>query len=309
MLLEINGRPLFAIPGTFPFYRDLQAGMTGPDVMQLQVALKAAGYSVTADGALGGGTIGALQKMYAAAGYSPATTAAAVPQQDPPTEQTGAAGASTTTGPAAPTLVFPRSELLVLSATPAYIVDVPLVGTNVAASTSLTVEHGDVVASADLDNSVAARLKVGMSVSLDAGQGGRIQAVIRSMAPTAPTSAPSSDAQGAPASRGSSESSSASSGQTHVQISAAGPAPVPTQLLRQQVLATISVHLAAADALIVPTIAVVPAGNGNPHIFKRQPDGSFRSIEVQEIATLNGKSAVTPTQSDQLSVGDLVKVG
>lgn len=44
-LLAINGRPLLVLPGRFSFYREIAAGMTGPDVAQLQAGLAAAGFT------------------------------------------------------------------------------------------------------------------------------------------------------------------------------------------------------------------------------------------------------------------------
>lgn len=39
VLAELSGRPVIALPGAFPAYRDLMPGMTGPDVAQLRTAL------------------------------------------------------------------------------------------------------------------------------------------------------------------------------------------------------------------------------------------------------------------------------
>ena len=41
---EVSGRPLFALRGNVPAYRDLKLGMTGSDVTQLQRALRDLGY-------------------------------------------------------------------------------------------------------------------------------------------------------------------------------------------------------------------------------------------------------------------------
>ncbi|MCX5377325.1 peptidoglycan-binding protein [Streptomyces sp. NBC_00091] len=72
-LVEVSGRPVFALPGALPVYRDLKPGATGKDVGQLQASLKALGHSTGSDpeGTYGAGTKAAVTKFYAALGYSP----------------------------------------------------------------------------------------------------------------------------------------------------------------------------------------------------------------------------------------------
>ena len=69
VVLEINAQPVFALPGAFPFFRDLRTGDTGRDVEQLQRALNTAGYSTTADGIFGLETERSLTSLYADHGY------------------------------------------------------------------------------------------------------------------------------------------------------------------------------------------------------------------------------------------------
>ena len=59
----------------------------------------------------------------------------------------------------------------------------------------------------------------------------------------------------------------------------------------------------------VPSIAVVSGAKGAAHVLKRGPDGSYVSVPVTEIGTLEGKSAVRPTTAGALRAGDAVKVG
>lgn len=68
-LLEINGRPLFLVEASFPFYRDIGWRDTGPDVEALQSLLNAAGHPVTVDGDFGPETQAALSAWYAQHGY------------------------------------------------------------------------------------------------------------------------------------------------------------------------------------------------------------------------------------------------
>jgi membrane fusion protein, multidrug efflux system len=65
-VVEISGRPVIALPGNVPAYRDLAPGSRGPDVEQLQAALQAAEYSIGSDknGEFGDGTKKAITELY-----------------------------------------------------------------------------------------------------------------------------------------------------------------------------------------------------------------------------------------------------
>jgi hypothetical protein len=70
--IEVEGRPVIAVPGRFRFYRELRQGDNGPDVVQLQRALDAAGLPVTGEaGRFGPRTRTALNRLYSKAGYDP----------------------------------------------------------------------------------------------------------------------------------------------------------------------------------------------------------------------------------------------
>ncbi|WP_329314097.1 MULTISPECIES: peptidoglycan-binding protein [unclassified Streptomyces] len=73
VLVEVSGRPVFALAGALPVYRDLKPGATGKDVGQLQEGLKALGHPTGKDpaGTYGAGTKAAVTALYAALGYTP----------------------------------------------------------------------------------------------------------------------------------------------------------------------------------------------------------------------------------------------
>lgn len=73
VLVEVSGRPVFALAGALPGYRDLKPGATGKDVGQLQEGLKALGHATGKDpaGTYGAGTKAAVTALYAALGYTP----------------------------------------------------------------------------------------------------------------------------------------------------------------------------------------------------------------------------------------------
>ncbi|MEN3609167.1 HlyD family efflux transporter periplasmic adaptor subunit [Plantactinospora sp. ZYX-F-223] len=72
VILEVAGRPLIALKGDIPVYRDLRPGMTGRDVAQLQKALRSLGHRTTdPDGKFAAGTKKALSALFADLGYDP----------------------------------------------------------------------------------------------------------------------------------------------------------------------------------------------------------------------------------------------
>lgn len=70
VLLEVAGRPLVALPGAVPAYRDLVPDSEGRDVRQLQDALRAIGHDPgRRNGIYGPGTERAVQAFYHRIGY------------------------------------------------------------------------------------------------------------------------------------------------------------------------------------------------------------------------------------------------
>jgi peptidoglycan hydrolase-like protein with peptidoglycan-binding domain len=72
VLVEVSGRPVFALPGRIPVYRDLRPGGQGADIRQLQGGLQAQGFgSGDPPGFFGEGTKAAVRRFYLAKGYEP----------------------------------------------------------------------------------------------------------------------------------------------------------------------------------------------------------------------------------------------
>ena len=71
VLLEVSGRPVFALQGTLPVFRSLEPGSKGPDVAQLETSLERLGFSPgTVDELYDNGTEQALDALYEAKGYA-----------------------------------------------------------------------------------------------------------------------------------------------------------------------------------------------------------------------------------------------
>ncbi|MEV6300356.1 peptidoglycan-binding protein [Actinoplanes sp. NPDC051861] len=130
VLVEVSERPVYALRGAFPAYRDMLPGQTGKDIGQLQEALRDLGYRIgDRKGYFGDGTKRAVRRFYQDRGYAvPLTDAleAGAPQPDP--------SASPTTSPASATdPMVPMSEVAFLPALPARVSALPArVGDQVA---------------------------------------------------------------------------------------------------------------------------------------------------------------------------------
>lgn len=104
VLLERNGEPLFALALPFRLYRDLTAGVTGPDVTEVQKALRRIGHRVGVSGEFDKQTQRAVQALYAARGYT-------APQVETAAQDPGQATPSPTAD--AP-VQLPQADVLVI---------------------------------------------------------------------------------------------------------------------------------------------------------------------------------------------------
>lgn len=72
VIIEVAGRPVFALQGELPVFRNLIPGLDGPDVRQLEEALVRLGYEPgDVDGDYTGSTADAVEAFYRDRGYSP----------------------------------------------------------------------------------------------------------------------------------------------------------------------------------------------------------------------------------------------
>ncbi|MFD4660175.1 peptidoglycan-binding protein [Kitasatospora sp. NPDC058444] len=76
VLAEVSGRPVIALPGSIPAYRDMAPGESGGDIGQLQDVLRNMGYSTGGDDKeyFGAGTKAAVTRLYQKLGYPVPTT-------------------------------------------------------------------------------------------------------------------------------------------------------------------------------------------------------------------------------------------
>ena len=70
VLMEVNGRPVFALRGKVPMHRTMTPGATGADIRQLQAALRRLGFGAPSTGVFDSATTSAVQRWYARRGYA-----------------------------------------------------------------------------------------------------------------------------------------------------------------------------------------------------------------------------------------------
>jgi hypothetical protein len=71
-LVEVSGRPVIGLALPFRMYRDIKPGDEGPDVREVQSALRGIGlYTGGVDGVYGAGTAAAVDALYESSGYLP----------------------------------------------------------------------------------------------------------------------------------------------------------------------------------------------------------------------------------------------
>lgn len=289
VVLEINGEPVFALPGTFPLYRDIVLGDTGPDIRQLQLGLQQAGMGVAADGVLGPGTRSAIEQLYRAAGYRAPSEGVVVevPRTD---ARNGDAGENVPEESERPADTA-TSELLVVRAAsfvnidslPAFLTSVPEVGAAGEDVVSISVAFGELFVFATVTSGTAALISEGMEGAIELPDGTEVTLVVASIA------SPEDD------------------GTVAIRLTPIDQT-LPEYLLGESAVVSLTRQLAAEDALLVPTRAVSSHGAGQQTVFRMNANGSFSEVQVQEIAALGGRSAIAVTGRATLNEGDEVLV-
>lgn len=309
--LEVNGRPVIATTGAFPYYRDVVEGDTGPDVEQLQRFLQSCGFRTGGVGQFGAQTARAVRQLYDAIGYDVVVREGSAASDVGATSGTAAgAGSSTATATAtatgsaaaggvadpAPTqpaspprqlVVVPRAELVVLPSLPAVVGTTPGVGTVLTPENAvLTFGQGAVVARAKIAVTVLPTLAEGMAVTLT-GADGTTKSGTLGPVPAAPAIAEGAAAE--------------------VAVPLVTE-PIDETWLNANVLTTITVTAVADEALRVPSRSVAAHADGASVVQRKVGDGDFQEVEVRELGRLGGTSAVEPVTPGALSEGDEVKV-
>jgi peptidoglycan hydrolase-like protein with peptidoglycan-binding domain len=282
-LLGINGRPLFVLPGRFRLYRDISDGMTGPDVLQLQNGLAAAGLLTAGveSGVYGPATQAAVRALYAAVGTEPATRPAAEPV---PAE--GRRGKEQAPPPQLP--IVSMSEVAIAPQLPATLATSLPVGADVRAGRPVAVlTSGLLVAHAGVAASVVQRIKPGMRARLVRADGRSVRAAVLSV----------------------SRRGGAAAGDLHDVTLGVSGGSLPAAWKGTTVLARIVTTLVQQRALIVPTRAVAQGPEGGAYVLKQVRVDRFVRVPVRTLGSLAGRTAVAPRTARLLQASDRVRVG
>ncbi|MDX2881172.1 peptidoglycan-binding protein [Streptomyces ipomoeae] len=330
VLVEISGRPLFALQGTLPAYRDLKPGAHGADVAQLQRALARLGHGTAPDpeGTFGAGTKRALTAFYASRGYEPlpatadggaALTAAerAVTQaerawEDAPkgkaktraAEDLAAAKAERAALEAVDGPMLPAAEVVFLRSVPAR---VDRLGTRVGAEAGpgaelLTVSSGDLVVQGGLGPEQRELVRAGQQVEiLSEATGTTAEGTVTTVSEEAGRNV--GDSQNA----GDGGSGEGSGGGYAVLVEPTKKLPV--KLAGQDVRLTVTAGSSKKKVLIVPVAAISAGADGKSVVTVYGADGSRRRTEVATSTTGDGFVAVRPLDGGRLRAGDRVIVG
>lgn len=279
----INGSPVFAMAGSFPMYRDLTAGATGPDVQMVQDALRTAGLSIQDRelGTFGPSTQQAVADLYRNAGFE-------VPRSELPTTvpaSNGTAGgeSTATTAPPAPATapMLPQSAVVVLRHLPATVASVPKVGTEVGGEKPfITLVSGPLLGRSEVAATSAAGLAPRQPVAMELGSE-RTTGKVATVTPSA----------------------------TGTVVVITPDKPLDPAWAGQDVLSRITLDVVAPRGLIVPSTAIANGADGASYVLRRMPSGDLERIAVTEVGSLAGETAVVPTDPKALQDGDQVKVG
>ncbi|WP_460800171.1 peptidoglycan-binding protein [Microbacterium sp. GXF0217] len=281
---EVNGAPVFALPGEFPFYRDLRLGDSGPDVRMLQQALTAAGRSVEDDGTFGHGTASAVRWLYDTRGYVAPTSAADGGTVQPPPEESetdDSSGAdqpaSVSTSPVYPYL--PLGAAIITGNLPAVASAVPAVGLTPEEGATLTLVSGSVRVVASVTAETSAQLSAGMRGDiLDATAEAQVEIV---------------------------EISSAVAEDGTVGVVFSAPDSLAGDAMGQEVVISVRLHGDQGTGWIVPTRAVISRSD-TFWVRKLRDDGTAVEVQIEEIDSSLGMSQIEPTDAEKLKLGDEV---
>ncbi|WLW54836.1 peptidoglycan-binding protein [Streptomyces sp. YU58] len=292
-LVEYDARPVFALPGAFPMYRDLTVGDEGKDVVQVQRALHSLGRPTGSDpsGTFGSGTAAAVRHMYAAMGYAPPlTTSAGTVSQDP--------------GPEA-TTTLPSSEVVFVPSLPARVVSVPVHVGDAVKGPVVTLARGDMTLTGFLDPSERGLVTAGAKADIlaeatGAHATGTVASVGALVTPGAGKDDSASDDSAADARQDS----------AYVPVRIGGGGSWDKTFAGQDVRITITAAATSRAVTAVPEAAITAGADARSTVtVVPASGGAQRVVPVTTGVSADGLVQVTPTRGHTLRAGDRVVVG
>ncbi|WP_229853254.1 peptidoglycan-binding protein [Streptomyces violascens] len=309
-LLEYAERPVFALPGNVPMYRDLVVGEEGKDVAQLQQALETLGYSTGSDttGHFGAGTASAVTRMYKHMGYAVPVSA------DTPGKAADTATPGGTGGPqqnkglaahaTAPAVVVPASEVVYVPVFPARVATVPVRVGDVVKGPVITLARGDMTLTGHLDPSERGLISTGMTADIfseatgvhTTGTVGSVGSLVTPGDKNAKDPSGTGDAASA-------------GGAAYLPLTVKGNKPWDARFAGQDVRITLTAATTTEPVLAVPQAAIVARADAKTTVSVLEPSGKQRAVPVTTGVSADGLVQISPDHGSSLAPGDRVVVG
>lgn len=272
VLGEVAGRPVVALEGDVPMYRDLQTGDVGADIAQLQSALARLGFgSADRPGIFGPGTGAAVEAFFRSRGYRAAGFLE-------PTIRPASHGRHART----PTVTVPGASVVYLRTLPA---TVSRVSSRVGARLDgplLRVVAGAPTIRVPLDPSQAIDVHPGLAARVTLGGRARAARVV-----------------GVRDGRGGDSTTvvlTLKDRSTRPRVGASVPATIVVRRTRRAVWS-------------VPFSAVLTGADGSTFMRVAAGGGRWRSVPIALGISANGYVAVRPRGGPAFGAGDVVAVG
>ena len=289
-LVEYDARPVFALPGAFPLYRDLTVGDEGKDVTQVQKALRSLGLTTGSDraGTFGTGTAAAVRRLYARMGYAAPVTI------------TGSKSV----------VQLPLSEAVFVPSLPARVVSVPVRVGDPVKGPVVTLARGDMTLTGFLDPSERGLVSAGMKADVlaeDTGAHatGTVESVGALVTPgdadAKSTAAQDDGAADAPA--------GAQSGGAYLPVRIAGAGTWDQRFADADVRVTLTSAATSGAVTAVPEAAVTAGADARTTVTVVSASGAERVVPVTAGVSADGLVQVTPLRDGTLRAGDRVAVG
>ena len=287
----VNGRPIFAIVGAFPLYRNLVLGDSGPDMEMLQEALNGLGCDIAVDGSFGGATAACVTSLYRNVASEPSMRTV----ETAPEASASVAGAADLVQPIPPKqeIQIRSADFLVFPSLPKQVVSVPPIGTKLSPENAKVDVAGlGISLEAEVPGSVASGLSVGMTAEAT-GEGEVFPVRILAINPV--TGEDSLEA----------DSTQASQAPSVVVVFEPVGGQLPEAWAGQQVLVTLNLSEPITDTLLVPQRAVAAGSDGRTSVLVQTSGGGFEQVAVEELGCTQGMCAI---EGAGLEEGSLVRV-
>jgi peptidoglycan hydrolase-like protein with peptidoglycan-binding domain len=291
VVCTVAGRPVFVVSGDFPLYRDILPGDSGPDVRQVQEALRQLGWLSPLDGVFGTQTQAAVAALYKDRGFSPPTLEPSADEEDESPEPDAGAHPKSSSATQAPRespgggVYVPAAEIVFTPAMPAMVLSTTISVGATLAGPAYQLASGRAFVVIKVPPSQGDQVKHGMKARLTDPAGGETVG-------------------GTVVSVGEATSDEAS-GLT-VPVTVRYRRAPPVSAAGSQVQVTIQTRSSTARLLTVPQSAVFTSADGALSVL-RVRSGKTDRVPVTLGASGSGFVEVTPTAST-LVVGDRVVV-